>query len=385
MRGFKFLTVLVVCAFVSIVSVSCGRGATKTSLTREDLSQRLQYREEFRPFNRLPMDLLEREGSWIAAHGWGTPPEAQTVQVFEGEEQGIRPLTPEQIDSLIRAGDIGVRFVPVDPDHAKEERFVASMMEEGMGHAFVVVPREDFEAMVPNPAHASDGLSQKFCHVDVPISESGCHWADNVHFFRVVGADDETSDVNARVASLSLAMHASPKSLAYDAALKTDLFAYGLPAVKRQIEDALQGGTDLPALYCSEFPFTTQTLVRESLLFGKGENLVELVRQMKSYQSDPVLGPLLTTEKIQEGLEKFIMSASQSIPSETQRRVLGKVLAVAIGDSLAGQAIQAYIEHFYPPAVFPHVFMHAAKGDAMLQPSARVVYLGTREAPIPAQ
>jgi hypothetical protein len=329
------------------------------------------------------MRILNQEKELFGRMGWPEPPEAVRVQTQGGEEFGIRPLTAETLDQVLLPGDIGVYFEPIDKAYTKKPKFLYALAQDGMTHAFVVVNRASFKSVARKATvMTTRETSEKFCHVDLPAKFTGCDWAETTHIFRLVPWNGkEEREMNEAAAELALAAYASPQSITYDPVLYTNLFASRFKDVEKRVLGALTDPKQsVPWLYCSELPFLTHSLARGNTIFEKGESVVELYRASLEYENHPLLARYVSMDLVRAAFKQHILDEStNAIPNETHRKAIARGIETAMGEGLVGKSIRALFDRYYPPVIFPHAFMRAAKGSTTLGPRVRIVYVGTLE------
>jgi hypothetical protein len=345
-----------------------------------------QFSAELRPFNRFSITLLEKEKALFHEQKWPTPQSVVVIQEFQGQQYGIRPLSRSDLDGILQHGDIGVKYTPIDLALTEQPDFLTLLAQEGQTHAFIIASRSEFVSRAALKPDRDDGASKLYCHIDSPRVGSGCDFPGNYHFFRIVPSKDDPEDSNKLAAELALDWYASPNALKYDPLLRTDMFISDLKTVELEVLSALRHDSDkAPPQYCSEFPFTVHSLVRGRPLFEIGESLVGLSSKLEDFSFDATLGKFVSADRVGTALSRYIDGSANSIPSQTQRDMLARVAAATLGQGPIARTVQELLRLHYPAVIFPHDFTRAAKGDAALKPSARIVYIGTLENPSASQ
>jgi hypothetical protein len=367
----------------SSLFVGCKSRSSSNIKNIDDFDFNYGFVQEIVPFNRLPINVIERDREIFRKNSWPMPDKLQPVQAYKGVEYGLRLIDSTELAKYVRPGDIAVDYSPIDDptklvlesklyqarlgmegikpeadDIGVGHLILVGLGERGMNHAKLVVER--------------DG---DLCHIDSPDVMSDCKWEGFTHFFRVETAEETVK----RVLEMAKVIGSKPAPYAYDAFLFTDIYVRGVsPLVNQMAKLRSQESQSFSPLYCSELPFTLYSLAQGKSLFNTNFNMIDFAKQISELRNEPRFSFYVSDELMQQSLSAFVQQAS-TVP-ESVRPMLTSGIKQLLSDGYVGSSMRYLVKKYYPSLVLPHHFMTAAMTPQTV-PGTRIVYIGSLELP----
>ena len=310
------------------------------------------------PLNRFPMPSITK--NTVAGQ-----PVVELVQKRNGVDYGLRPFANEaQIRGLIKPGDVAIYYNLLTKNSTP-----MNIAQWGMYHAATVVSNRPFAGA---PKKIDESLpDDALCFVHAGQG-ADCKISFYTHFFRVNYNDPATAATVAEMAGRTIEV------IEYDATFTTEILNNNNTLDKGTFA-AVKDGT-VPAMYCSELPYTLHSTMIEAPLFG-GKYVTDIVTEYKDVRKMGEFACPMGTDASVDSLMKYLgqfdlkLSKSQKYLMETAvQQYLSDSSSKGFTDLLRGGAL-AGIDRLTGRKVMPSDFVKAYH-----EGNKHLTYIGSWEA-----
>jgi len=309
------------------------------------------------PLNRFPMPSITQ--NTVTGQ-----PAVELVQKRNGVDYGLRPFANEaQIRGLIKPGDVAIYYNLLTKNSTP-----MNIAQWGMYHAATVVHNRPFAGA---PKKIDESLpDDALCFVHAGQGADCDIWV-YTHFFRVNYNDPETAATVAEMAGRTIDV------VKYDASFTTEILNNNNTLDKTTFAAVKEG--NVPAMYCSELPYTLHSTMTEAPLFP-GKYVSDIVTEYKDVCKMGEFACPMDIDASVESLMKYLGQFDLKL-SKSQKYLMHTTVQQYLADSsnsftnfLRGSAL-AGIDRITGRKVMPSDFV-----KAFHQGNAHLTYIGSWEA-----